>query len=177
MNSMMLKSVRTTVSSTQAMTSVSANRGRIVHSARTPCKVQARRRVTTTAALSKEIISTDAAPAALGPYSQAVKVGSTLYCSGCLGLIPETMAFVDDTVEGQTEQAMKNMGEILAAAGGSHASIVKTTILLDEIADFKAVNEIYGKYFPEAPPARSTFAVKQLPLSAKIEIECIAHIE
>eukprot|EP00898_Chlorokybus_atmophyticus_P003823 jgi/Chlat1/4441/Chrsp29S04405 len=122
----------------------------------------------------REVVSTDKAPAALGPYSQAIKANGTVYVSGCLGLIPGTKNFAEGGVEGETEQVMKNMGEILKASGSSFGQVVKTTILLADINDFAAVNAVYGKYFPTAPPARSTFQVAALPLAAKVEIECIA---
>ncbi|KAG6689662.1 hypothetical protein I3842_11G186400 [Carya illinoinensis] len=99
------------------------------------------------------------APAALGPYSQAIKANNSFFVSGVLGLVPEVL---------------KNMGEILKAGGASYASVVKTTIMLADLNDFKKVNEIYAKYFPSPAPARSTFEVAALPLGAKIEIECIA---
>ena len=112
-----------------------------------------------------------------GPYSQAIKAGDTLYCSGMLGLVPDTMKFAGDSVEEQTEQAMKNIGEVLKAGGCTYADVVKTTILLAEMEDFGKVNPIYGACFPEdAPPARSCFTVKDLPLAAKIEIEVIAKV-
>ncbi|KAG0580421.1 hypothetical protein KC19_4G171800 [Ceratodon purpureus] len=97
------------------------------------------------ATVQKEAVVTDKAPAALGPYSQAIKSGNLVFCSGVLGLVPETGKFVSDDVQGQTEQIMKNMGEILKAAGADYGSVVKTTIMLADLADFKAVNEIYGK--------------------------------
>ncbi|KAJ0751326.1 putative 2-iminobutanoate/2-iminopropanoate deaminase [Helianthus annuus] len=122
----------------------------------------------------KEAVKTDKAPAALGPYSQAIKTGNTVYLSGVLGLIPETGKFVSDSVEEQTEQVLKNMGEILKASGASYSSVVKTTIMLADLKDFKKVNEIYAKYFLAPAPARSTYQVAALPLDAKIEIECIA---
>ncbi|KVI02281.1 reactive Intermediate Deaminase A, chloroplastic [Cynara cardunculus var. scolymus] len=124
----------------------------------------------------KEAIQTDKAPAALGPYSQAIKANNTLFVSGVLGLIPETGKFVSDGVEEQTEQVMKNMGEILKASGVSYSSVVKTTIMLADLKDFKKVNEIYAKYFPAPAPARSTYQVAALPLDARIEIECIAAL-
>lgn len=120
------------------------------------------------------MISTDNAPAALGPYSQAIKAGNTLYVSGQIGIVPGTKDFASDDVQGQTEQVMKNMGAILEAAGASYANVVKTTILLADMGDFATVNGIYGKFFPENPPARATFAVKTLPLNAKVEMDCVA---
>ncbi|KAD4178876.1 hypothetical protein E3N88_27467 [Mikania micrantha] len=124
----------------------------------------------------KEAVVTDKAPAALGPYSQAIKANNTLFVSGVLGLIPETGKFVSDNVEEQTEQVLKNMGEILKASGASYSSVVKTTIMLADLKDFKKVNEIYAKYFPAPAPARSTYQVAALPLDARIEIECIAAL-
>lgn len=129
-----------------------------------------------TSANSKEVVSTDLAPAALGPYSQAIKAGGILYVSGCLGIYADTMTFAGESVEEQTDQLMKNMGEVLKAAGADYSNIVKTTVLLADIGDFKAMNGIYAKYFEADPPARSCFAVKDLPLGAKVEVECIAQL-
>lgn len=124
----------------------------------------------------KEAVKTEKAPAALGPYSQAIKSNNLLFVSGVLGLVPETGKFVSDSVEDQTEQVLKNMGEILKASGASYSSVVKTTIMLADLKDFKQVNEIYAKYFPSPAPARSTYQVAALPLDARIEIECIASL-
>ncbi|XP_020269435.1 reactive Intermediate Deaminase A, chloroplastic [Asparagus officinalis] len=124
----------------------------------------------------KEVVQTEKAPAALGPYSQAIKANNLVFVSGVLGLVPETGKFVSDTVEDQTEQVLKNMGEILKASGAGYSSVVKTTIMLADLKDFKKVNEIYGKYFSSPAPARSTYQVAALPLDAKIEIECIAAL-
>lgn len=124
--------------------------------------------------LEKEAVVASDAPAALGPYSQAIKAGNLVFVSGVLGLVPETGSFVSESVEGQTEQVLKNMGAILKAAGSSYGSVVKTTIMLADLNDFKKVNEIYAKYFPAPFPARSTYQVAALPLNARIEIECIA---
>eukprot|EP00246_Nothoceros_aenigmaticus_P014050 TRINITY_DN516_c0_g1_i1.p1 TRINITY_DN516_c0_g1~~TRINITY_DN516_c0_g1_i1.p1 ORF type:complete len:227 (+),score=30.58 TRINITY_DN516_c0_g1_i1:38-718(+) len=126
--------------------------------------------------VDKEAVATDKAPAALGPYSQAIKANNLLFVSGVLGLNPATGKFAADTIEGQTEQVLKNMGEILKAGGAGYSSVVKTTIMLADLADFKAVNEIYAKYFPGSAPARSTYQVAGLPLNARIEIECIAAL-
>ncbi|KAJ4981624.1 hypothetical protein NE237_032461 [Protea cynaroides] len=122
----------------------------------------------------KEAVQTEKAPAALGPYSQAIKANNMLFMSGVLGLVPETGKFISDGVEEQTEQVLKNIGEILKASGASYSSVVKTTIMLADLQDFKKVNEIYGKYFPSPAPARATYQVAALPMNAKIEIECIA---
>jgi len=125
-------------------------------------KPQARRalatsRVVQVHAVAREVISTDKAPAAVGPYSQGVKVGDTVYVSGCIGLVPETMKFAGETVQEQTTQVMNNMGEVLKAAGCDFSHVVKTTILLAEMSDFAEVNKIYATYFDAAPPARATF--------------------
>ncbi|KAB2603975.1 ribonuclease UK114-like [Pyrus ussuriensis x Pyrus communis] len=124
----------------------------------------------------KESVHTDKAPAALGQYSQAIKVDNFVHVSGCLGLIPETGKFVSDNVVDQTEQVLKNMGEILKARGASYSSVVETTILLADWNNFKKVNEIYAKYFPSPAPARSIFQIAALPLDAKIETGCIAAL-
>ncbi|CAN6183550.1 unnamed protein product [Urochloa humidicola] len=129
--------------------------------------------LSTSAAALKEAVKTEKAPAALGPYSQAIKANNLVFVSGVLGLNPETGKFVSENVEEQTEQ---NMGEILKASGASYSSVVKTTIMLADLQDFKKVNEIYGKYFPAPAPARSTYQVAALPLNARIEIECIAAL-
>ena len=181
---------------------------------------------------SKEVISTDAAPGAVGPYSQAIKSGGCLYVSGCIPLVPgvssrkkrflemfilgavcvttppwpypnlsmylchlthkwylflfmflflflvlKTKEFNSEEVEAQTDQALKNMGEVLKAGGCSYDDVVKTTVLLADMKDFAAVNGVYSKYFSSNPPARSAFAVRELPLGAKIEIECIASCD
>ncbi|KAG5255202.1 hypothetical protein OIU85_002661 [Salix viminalis] len=124
----------------------------------------------------KEAVKTDKAPAALGPYSQAIKSNNLVFVSGVLGLIPETGKFVSENVEDQTEQLLKNMGEILKASGSDYSLVVKTTIMLADLKDFKKVNDIYAKYFPAPFPARSTYQVAALPLDAKIEVECIAEL-
>ncbi|KAI3456931.1 hypothetical protein Pfo_013594 [Paulownia fortunei] len=125
----------------------------------------------------KEAIKTEKAPAALGPYSQAITANNMIFMSDVLGLVPETGKFVSDSVEDQTEQVLKNMGEILKASGASYSSVVKTTIMLADLKDFKKVNEIYAKYFPAPAPARSTYQVAALPMDARIEIECIAMLQ
>nr|GMC76455.1 reactive Intermediate Deaminase A, chloroplastic-like [Ipomoea batatas] len=124
----------------------------------------------------KEAVYTDNAPGAVGPYSQAIKANNLLFVSGALGLVPETADLISDNVEHQTEQALKNMGEILKAGGADYSSVVKTTILLADLDDFNVVNAIYAKYFPDPYPARATYQVAALPKGAKIEIECIAAL-
>ncbi|KAI7845641.1 hypothetical protein COHA_000755 [Chlorella ohadii] len=125
-------------------------------------------------AAAREVVNTDKAPGAVGPYSQAIKANGMVFISGQVPLVPGTKEFAGESVEEQTEQVMKNLGAILAEAGSSFDKVVKTTILLADMSDFAAVNAVYGKYFPENPPARATFAVKGLPLGAKVEIEATA---
>jgi 2-iminobutanoate/2-iminopropanoate deaminase len=122
----------------------------------------------------KRIIKTNQAPAAIGPYSQAVEVNGTLYISGQIPLNPETLTVVEGGIQEQTEQVMKNIGAILVGAGYTYSDVVKSTCLLSDIANFKAMNEVYGKFYSENPPARAAFAVKDLPLGVLIEIETIA---
>lgn len=122
----------------------------------------------------KEIIATPNAPAAIGPYAQAVKAGNTLYISGQLPIDPATGAFAAADVAGQTEQSLKNIGAILAQACMGYDNVVKTTVLLADIADFGTMNEVYAKYFTADCPARAAFAVKDLPKGALVEIEAVA---
>ena len=117
---------------------------------------------------------TEKAPAAIGPYSQAVEVNGTLYISGQISINPESGRVESDEIASQTEQVMKNIGAILEAAGYSYADVVKSTCFLSDMANFKAMNEVYGKYYSKNPPARAAFAVKELPLGVLIEIETIA---
>jgi 2-iminobutanoate/2-iminopropanoate deaminase len=120
-------------------------------------------------------ISTTAAPAAIGPYSQAVGAGSYLFLSGQIGLDPATAHVVDGGIDAQTRQVMANLSAVLGAAGLSFADVVKTTIFLIDMNDFSAVNAIYGESFEGAPPpARSTVAVAALPRGARVEIDAIA---
>jgi 2-iminobutanoate/2-iminopropanoate deaminase len=122
----------------------------------------------------KKIISTRDAPAALGPYSQAVRVGSTIYCAGQIPLDPKTGEIVSGGIDVQTRRVLDNIMAILRSEGLGFDDIVKTTIFLTELADFQAMNEVYASYFKQAPPARSTVQVAALPKGARIEIEVIA---
>src|SRR5437868_9213045 len=122
----------------------------------------------------KKIISTSEAPAAIGPYSQGVRVGSTIYFSGQFPLDPKTGQMVSGGTDLQARRVMENIGGLLKAAGLSYDDIVKTTIFLADINDFQTVNEIYGGYFKHAPPARSTVQAGALPKGARVEIEVIA---
>ena len=122
----------------------------------------------------KNFISTDKAPEAIGPYSQAVQVDNTLYISGQIPVDTATGKIVHKDISLQTEQVMKNIGAILKEAGYSFQDVVKSTVLLDNMDNFKAMNDIYGKYYSENPPARAAYEVSKLPLSVMIEIETIA---
>jgi 2-iminobutanoate/2-iminopropanoate deaminase len=122
----------------------------------------------------KKIISTSDAPAAIGPYSQAIRAGTMLFCSGQIPLDPKTGQIVSGGIDAQTKRVCDNITAVLKAEGLSFADIVKTTIFLTDLGDFQTVNEIYGKYFSENPPARSTVQVAALPKGAKVEIEAIA---
>ncbi len=124
----------------------------------------------------KEIIATEHAPKAVGPYSQAVRANGFLFTAGQLGLDPASGQFAGPDVEAQTRQAMANLQAILEAAGGTFADVVKTTIYVVDLAHFKTVNAIYGSYFADEPPARSTVQVAALPLGGLVEIEMIAKL-
>ncbi|MBN2347200.1 MAG: RidA family protein [Bacteroidales bacterium] len=122
----------------------------------------------------KKIINTAAAPAAIGPYSQAVEANGTLYISGQIPLHPESAEIVGNTIEEQTEQVMKNIESILKAAGYTFNDVVKSTCLLANIEHFQKMNEVYGKYYKENPPARAAYQVVNLPKGVLIEIETTA---
>ncbi|MCD6291123.1 MAG: RidA family protein [Anaerolineae bacterium] len=123
--------------------------------------------------MKREIIATDRAPAAVGPYSQAVRVGDFIFTAGQIGVDPAT-GKLRSSVEDQTRQILANLQAVLTAAGSGLDQIIKTTIFLVDIADFASVNAVYGEVFPNTPPARSTVQVAALPLGALVEIEAIA---
>jgi len=125
----------------------------------------------------KKIISTNEAPAAIGPYSQAVRSGSFLFCSGQIPLDPKSGEIVSGDITAQTRRALDNIAALLRAEGLSFDNVVKTTIFLTNLGDFQRVNEIYGSYFKQDPPARSTVQVSALPKGANVEIEVIAVAE
>lgn len=129
--------------------------------------------------MSHHAIHTDHAPAALGPYSQAIAVPlgdrDLLFLAGQIPLVPGTGELLDGTVEEQVEQVMKNLQAVLQAAGSDFDRVVKTTIFLQSMEDFAAVNEVYGRYFGETPPARATVAVSGLPKGVRVEIEAVAY--
>ncbi len=122
----------------------------------------------------KNVISTQKAPAAIGPYSQAIKSGNTLYLSGQTGMVPETGALISDDVKDQAAQALRNLQAVLAEAGATVDNVCKVTVFLTDMNDFQAVNAVYSEVFKTNPPARSCFAVAGLPKNARVEIEAIA---
>ncbi len=126
--------------------------------------------------MPRTAISTTQAPAAIGPYSQAIRADGYLFCSGQLGLDPATGDFVAPDVAAQAEQALRNLGAVLEAAGLTFGDVVKTTIFLADIGDFAAVNGVYGRFVTDPPPARSTVAVAALPKGGRVEIEAIARL-
>ncbi len=121
----------------------------------------------------KTIIASPYAPKAVGPYSQAIKCDGTLYASGQLPIDGAT-GTMPETIEEQTHQSLKNIGHILAEAGMDYSNVVKTTVLLDDIKDFAAMNAVYAEYFTGDKPARVCYEVAKLPMGAKVEIDCIA---
>ena len=124
----------------------------------------------------KETISTENAPGAIGPYSQAVKAGNFIFCSGQIPLDPKTGEFVSEEIAEQTRQVLKNLSAVLEAAETSLNNVVKTTVFLADMNDFSAMNEVYAEFFSENKPARATVQAARLPRDARVEIECIAVI-
>jgi 2-iminobutanoate/2-iminopropanoate deaminase len=126
--------------------------------------------------MTRQIVSTPSAPAAIGPYSQAVIASGTrtVYCSGQIPLDPQSGQMVEGDVERQTHQVMNNLAAVLQAAGASLEAVVKTTIYLTDLKSFAVVNQVYASYFPQTPPARSTVQVAMLPRGAAVEIEAVA---
>ena len=122
----------------------------------------------------KTVVSSADAPAAIGPYSQAIGAGQLLFCSGQLPVVPKTGDLVAQDASAQARQVLENLGAVLNAGGSSYALVVKTTVFLTDLNDFAAMNSVYSEFFPTAPPARSTIQVAALPKGAKVEIEAIA---
>lgn len=122
----------------------------------------------------REIVTTEAAPQAIGPYSQAIRIGDFVFTSGQIPIDPQTGAFVEGGIAEQTEQVLRNLAEVLKAAGTSLEAVVKTTVFLADMDDFAAMNEVYGRYFSNEPPARSTVQAARLPRDARVEIDVIA---
>lgn len=126
--------------------------------------------------MSHKIVSTDRAPAAIGPYSQATVHNNTVYCSGQIALDPKTNEIIEGGVKDQAGQVMENLGKVLEEAGSGFDKVLRCTIFLDNMDDFPVVNEVYGSYFPGNPPARETVAVETLPKNVLVEVSCIAYI-
>lgn len=124
--------------------------------------------------MSKTVVHISSAPAAIGPYSQAIRVGDTVYVSGQIPIDPATGAFAGEDIRTQTRQCLKNLGNILKEAGTDLSHVVKTTVMLRDIGDFAAMNEVYAEAFAEPFPARAAFQVGALPKDALVEIECVA---
>lgn len=122
----------------------------------------------------RDVIATGDAPAAIGPYSQAIRAGGLVFTAGQIPLDPATMKLVAGDITVQTERVMKNLDAVLAAAGASFANVVKTTCFLANLDDFAAFNAVYARRFPAAPPARSTIQAARLPAGALVEVECVA---
>ena len=127
--------------------------------------------------MPKNVVQTDRAPAAIGPYSQAVIAGDLVFCSGQIALDPSTGAMIDGGVEAETRQVLENLGEVLRAAGARWDDVVKTTIYLTDLSDFQTVNAIYAERFHGVAPARATVQVSALPKGAKVEIDAVARLE
>jgi 2-iminobutanoate/2-iminopropanoate deaminase len=124
--------------------------------------------------MKREIISTAKAPAAVGPYSQAVRAGESIFTAGQLGLVPGTKDFAGPEIESQTRQALENLKAVLEAAGSCLKHTVKTTVFLADMGEFARMNAVYAEFFPEAPPARSAVQAAALPLGGRVEIEAVA---
>ena len=126
--------------------------------------------------MTRTVIATDKAPAAVGPYSQGIQVGDFMFTAGQLGMDPATGKLVEGGIEAQTRQALANLSAVLEAAGTSLAHVIKTTVFLQDIGDFQAMNGVYAQFFTADPPARSAVQVAALPLGGLVEIEAVAAI-
>jgi 2-iminobutanoate/2-iminopropanoate deaminase len=126
--------------------------------------------------MAREIVSTDKAPAAVGPYSQAVRIGDLIYTAGQLGIVPGSGQFAGADVEAQTRQALENLKAILEAASSCLEHVVKTTVFMQDMGMFARMNAVYAEFFPEEPPARSAVEVAALPLGGQVEIEAVAEV-
>lgn len=127
--------------------------------------------------ITKTVVSTEHAPKAIGPYSQAIRAGEFVFTAGQIGLDPSSMALVRGGVEAQTRQVLTNLKHVLEAAGSGMDRVIKTTVFLTEMGNFAAMNAVYSEFFPENPPARSTVAVAGLPKGALVEIEAVALVK
>lgn len=126
------------------------------------------------ATFTKTVISTPAAPAAIGPYSQAILAGNTLYCSGQIAIIPETGELIQNDIQAEAHQVLKNLGAVLKEAGMDYSNVVKATVFLKDLNDYSKVNDVYKEYFTENPPARAAVQVARLPKDVSVEISLIA---
>ncbi len=124
--------------------------------------------------MKRKRISTSDAPAAIGPYSQAIQAGKTLYCSGQIAIDPESGGMKDGSIEIETEQVLENLGAVLESAGMDFTDVVRCTVYLSDITDYAQMNEVYTEYFSESPPAREAVEVSALPRDCRVEISCIA---
>jgi 2-iminobutanoate/2-iminopropanoate deaminase len=124
--------------------------------------------------MDKQVITTDKAPAAVGPYSQGIQTGDLVFTAGQLGIVPGTKEFAGTTIEEQTRQALENLKAVLEAGGSCLKHVVKTTVFLQDIGEFTRMNGVYAEFFPENPPARSAVQVAALPLGGRVEIEAVA---
>ncbi|KAF9011192.1 Endoribonuclease L-PSP/chorismate mutase-like protein [Cyathus striatus] len=136
-----------------------------------------RRNMSVTTHSSLSVVSTDQAPAAIGPYSQGIRAGDLLFCSGCIPLDPKSMTVVEGGVEAQTARALANLKEVIVAGGGEVGKVVKTTVFLKDMNDFVAVNGVYAKFFGEHKPARSAVEVARLPKDVLVEVEAIVSLK
>ena len=125
--------------------------------------------------MNKEIIATDKAPAAVGPYSQGVQLGDFVFTAGQLGIVPGTGDFAGPDIENQTRQALENLEAVLEAGGSCLKHVIKVTVFLEDIEEFSRMNQVYAEFFSEAPPARSAVQVAALPLGGRVEIEAVAE--
>jgi len=125
----------------------------------------------------REVVKTEKAPAAIGPYSQGIRSGGFLFCSGQIPLDPSSGKMVEGGIKVQTERVLQNLAAVLTSGGASLRSVVKTTVYLVDLADFPAMNGVYGTFFPEEPPARATVQVAKLPAGALVEIDAVASLE
>jgi 2-iminobutanoate/2-iminopropanoate deaminase len=125
----------------------------------------------------RRIVTSKEAPKALGPYSQAIRSGEFIFCAGQAGLDPDTGKLVEGGIQAETRRVLQNLSAVLEAAGSSLSRVVKTTVFLTDLDEFKAMNETYAEFFTDAPPARSTVQVSRLPANARVEIEAIAVIK
>jgi 2-iminobutanoate/2-iminopropanoate deaminase len=126
--------------------------------------------------VSRQILATDKAPAAVGPYSQGVRVGDLVFTAGQLGIVPGTKEFAGPDIEAQTRQALENLKAVLEAGGSCLENVVKITVFLQDIGEFTRMNAVYAEFFPQGPPARSAVQVAALPLGGRVEIEALAEV-